>query len=98
MEVSGMNKNFFRSEHKHGLIYKQYIGDGDTKTYMSVVEKKPYGDSIEIEKIECVVHIQKRMGSSLRKLKSSLGKKKLSDGMAKQLVGKAASQMLSLTD
>ncbi|GFT48129.1 uncharacterized protein TNCV_1001211 [Trichonephila clavipes] len=80
MEVSGMNKIFFRSEHKHGLIYKQYIGDGDTKTYMSLVEKKPYGDNIEIKKIECVGHVQKRMGSRLRKLKSSLGKKKLSDG------------------
>ncbi|GFY01100.1 uncharacterized protein TNCV_5075671 [Trichonephila clavipes] len=56
---------------------------------------KPYGDSIEIEKIECVGHVQKRMGSRLRKLKSSLGKKKLSDG---KTVGKAASQMLSLTD
>ncbi|GFV92980.1 uncharacterized protein TNCV_3426921 [Trichonephila clavipes] len=59
MEVSGMNTIFFRSEHKHGLIYKQYIGDGDTKTYMSLVEKKPYGDSIEIEKIECVGYVQK---------------------------------------
>ncbi|GFV33573.1 uncharacterized protein TNCV_4566881 [Trichonephila clavipes] len=47
---------------------------------MSLVEKKPYGDSIEIEKIERVGHVQKRMGSHLRKLKSSLGKKKLSDG------------------
>ncbi|GFX92649.1 uncharacterized protein TNCV_4087541 [Trichonephila clavipes] len=47
---------------------------------MSLVEKKPYGDNIEIEKIECVGHVQKRMGSRLRKLKSSLGKKKLSDG------------------
>ncbi|GFV01707.1 uncharacterized protein TNCV_2774031 [Trichonephila clavipes] len=96
MEVSGMNKIFFRSEHKHGLIYKQYIGDGDTKTYMSLVEKKPYGDNIEIEKIECVGHVQKRMGSRLIKLKSSLGKKNCP--MAKQLVGKTASQMLSLTD
>ncbi|GFU43978.1 uncharacterized protein TNCV_1878541 [Trichonephila clavipes] len=47
---------------------------------LSLVEKKPYGDSIEIEKIECVGHVQKRMGSRLRKLKSSIGKKKLSDG------------------
>ncbi|GFS66943.1 uncharacterized protein TNCV_4561921 [Trichonephila clavipes] len=47
--------------------------------YVSCGEK-PYGDNIEIEKIECVGHVQKRMGSRLRKLKSSLGKKKLSDG------------------
>ncbi|GFU76610.1 uncharacterized protein TNCV_1272591 [Trichonephila clavipes] len=52
----------------------------EIQRHVSLVEKKSYGDNIEIEKIECVGHVQKRMGSRLRKLKSSLGKKKLSDG------------------
>ncbi|GFY11023.1 hypothetical protein TNCV_2201311 [Trichonephila clavipes] len=91
--VRSVRKGTWFSESKLAIT----IGDGDTKTYMSLLEKKPYGDNIEIEKIECVGHIQKRMGSRLRKLKSSLGKKK-NCPMAKQLVGKAALQMLSLTD
>ncbi|GFT18404.1 uncharacterized protein TNCV_4059121 [Trichonephila clavipes] len=80
MEVCGMQKIFFRSEQKHGLKYQRYIGDGDSKTFSSIAEKKPYGDSIPIEKIECGGHVQKRMGSRLRKLKALWRKKKLSDG------------------
>ncbi|GFT53314.1 hypothetical protein TNCV_4234041 [Trichonephila clavipes] len=45
-----------------------------------LLKKKPYGDSVPIEKIECVGHVQKRMGSGLRKLKALWGEKKLSDG------------------
>ncbi|GFU65186.1 uncharacterized protein TNCV_4056561 [Trichonephila clavipes] len=67
-------RKFFRSEQKHGLKYQRYIGDGDSKTFLSIAEKKPYGDSVPIEKIECVGHVQKRMGSRLRKLKALWGK------------------------
>ncbi|GFS72270.1 uncharacterized protein TNCV_3602821 [Trichonephila clavipes] len=88
MEVCGMQKIFFRSEQKHGLKYQRYIGDGDSKTFLSIAEKKPYGDSVPIEKIECVGHVQKRMGSRLRKLKALWGKR--SFPMGKQLVGKVA--------
>ncbi|GFS66688.1 uncharacterized protein TNIN_167661 [Trichonephila inaurata madagascariensis] len=80
MKVCGMQKIFFRSEQKHGLKYQRYIGDGDSKTFSSIAEKKPYGDSVPIEKIECVGHVQKRMGSRLLKLKALRGEKKLSDG------------------
>ncbi|GFY23884.1 uncharacterized protein TNCV_3536781 [Trichonephila clavipes] len=45
------------------------------------VKKQPHGVIVsKLKKIECVGHVQKRMSSRLRKLKSSLGKKKLSDG------------------
>ncbi|GFY08928.1 uncharacterized protein TNCV_4661201 [Trichonephila clavipes] len=64
LEVCGMQNIFFRSEQKHGLKYQRYIGDGDSKTFSSIAEKKPYGDSVPIEKIECVGHVQKRMGSA----------------------------------
>ncbi|GFW49785.1 uncharacterized protein TNCV_358881 [Trichonephila clavipes] len=80
MEVCGMQKIFFRSEQKHGLKYQRYVGDGYSKTFSSIAEKKPYEDSVPIEKIECVGHVQKRMGSRLRKLKALWGEKKLSDG------------------
>ncbi|GFW50761.1 uncharacterized protein TNCV_3590431 [Trichonephila clavipes] len=43
-------------------------------------ENKPYGDDHLIQKIECVGHVQKRMGTRLRRLKLVYSKKKLSDG------------------
>ncbi|GFV71915.1 uncharacterized protein TNCV_2458501 [Trichonephila clavipes] len=55
-------------------------GDGDTKTFNALSENKPYGDDDLIQKIECVEHVQKRMGTRLRKLKLVHSKKKLSDG------------------
>ncbi|GFW77328.1 uncharacterized protein TNCV_924441 [Trichonephila clavipes] len=57
MEACGMQKTFLRSEQKHGLKYQRYIGDGDSKTFLSIAEKEPYGDSIPIVKIECVGHV-----------------------------------------
>ncbi|GFW38373.1 uncharacterized protein TNCV_1332261 [Trichonephila clavipes] len=50
-------KTFLRSEQKHGLKYQRYIGDGDSKTFLSIAEKEPYGDSVPIVKIECGGHV-----------------------------------------
>ena len=80
MEVAGALDIYKRSEKKYGLRYVSYIGDGDSSTFSSVSTAKPYGKHIMIEKKECVGHIQKRLGSRLRKLKASYGKKKLADG------------------
>ncbi|GFT41501.1 uncharacterized protein TNCV_3942611 [Trichonephila clavipes] len=55
-------------------------GDGDTKTFNALSENKPYDDDYLIQKIECVGHVQKRMGTRLRKLKLVYSKKELSDG------------------
>ncbi len=41
---------------------------------------KPYGKDVQIAKKECVGHVQKRLGTRLRKLKDSLKKQKLADG------------------
>lgn len=80
MEVDGMLKIFKRSESLHQVKYLEYIGDGDTKTFSTLSESLPYEADHPLKKLECVGHIQKRMGTRLRKLKSNLGKKKLSDG------------------
>ncbi|GFT31384.1 uncharacterized protein TNCV_608211 [Trichonephila clavipes] len=80
MEVDGMLRIFNRSEKLHNLKYSNYIGDGDTKTFNALSENKPYGDDHLIQKIECVGHVQKRMGTRLRKLKLVYSKNKLSDG------------------
>lgn len=41
---------------------------------------KPYGDSTNITKLECVGHVHKRMGSRLRRLVQEWKEKKLGDG------------------
>ncbi|GFY05515.1 uncharacterized protein TNCV_218971 [Trichonephila clavipes] len=88
MEVDGMLRFFNRSEKLHNLKYSNYIGDGDTKTFNALSENKPYGDDHLIQKIECVGHVQKRMGTRLRKLKLVYSKKKLSD--SKTIGGKGS--------
>ena len=40
----------------------------------------PYGSDIEIEKLECIGHIQKRVGGRIRQLKLQVKGKRLSDG------------------
>ncbi|GFW96237.1 uncharacterized protein TNCV_572081 [Trichonephila clavipes] len=80
MEVDGMLRIFNRSEKLHNLKYSNYIGDGDTKTFNALSENKPYGDDHLIQKIECVGHVQKRMGTINEWVKLVYSKKKLSDG------------------
>lgn len=79
MEVDGICEIFQRSEEEYGVKYHRYIGDGDSKVFKSVSEAKPYGDTLVIEKRECISHVQKRMGTRLRNLKKSLSGKKLAD-------------------
>ncbi|GBN79607.1 hypothetical protein AVEN_228022-1 [Araneus ventricosus] len=80
MEVEGMKKIFRRSVAERGVRYLSYIGDGDASTFKDVCEDKPYGINTTIEKVECVGHVQKRMGTRLRKLKKDMKRKKLADG------------------
>jgi hypothetical protein len=56
------------------------LGDGDSSTHNNIVESKPYGDDCIPRKLECIGHVQKRVGSRLRKLKNSKKGVKLSDG------------------
>eukprot|EP00795_Rhopilema_esculentum_P001535 gene1535-15984_t len=68
MEPEGAVRMFSRSIEKHGLHYTKFYGDGDSKSYLSV--KNVY-ESVgkRVEKLECIGHVQKRMGTALRKLK-----------------------------
>ncbi|GFT35190.1 uncharacterized protein TNCV_352981 [Trichonephila clavipes] len=78
----GIKYNKWQRAHKISCRknYSGSAGDGDTKTFNALSENKPYGDDHLIQKIECVGHVQKRMGTRLRKLKLVYSKKKLSDG------------------
>ena len=69
MEASGAVKIFQRSIQNNKLIYKEYLGDGDTSSFLDVVNSDPYKEQgIVPVKLECVGHVQKRLGTRLRNL------------------------------
>ncbi|KAJ4444660.1 hypothetical protein ANN_06457 [Periplaneta americana] len=79
MEAAGLKLIFHRSQEKYGVRYVKYLGDGDSSAFKSVFESEPYGSDCPIEKLECVGHVQKRMGSRLLKLTKDMKGKKLED-------------------
>ena len=83
-----MKRIFERSEEKQKLRYTEYYGDGDSKGFNGV--KKTYIDKgLKVVKKECVGHVQKRVGTALRKLKKEKKgfgvKGKLTDRMIDKL-------------
>ena len=86
MESAGAINIFHRSVAKYNLRYTKYLGDGDSSSFSKIVESKPYGQDFIIKKLECIGHIQKRIGSRLRQLKIDHKGKKLTDG--KGIAGK----------
>ena len=80
MESAGALSFFNESIEKYNTRYSHYIGDGDTESYKRVVDSKPYGDELVPIKLECVGHVQKRLGTRLRKLRNDLKGQKLEDG------------------
>lgn len=80
METVGVYRIFERSKHLRNLCYTEYYGDGDSKAFNAV--RNIYGES-SVHKLECIGHIQKRVGTHLRNLKKCTkglgGKGKLTD-------------------
>jgi len=69
MESSGAVSIFERSIKKNCLIYKEYLGDGDSSSFADVVKSEPYKDhKVTPEKLECIGHVQKRLGTRLLNL------------------------------
>ena len=67
MEPSSVVRCFKRSVETLKLRYENFIGDGNSKAFLEVVKADPY-DGFSVKKGECIGHIQKRVGSRLRKL------------------------------
>lgn len=88
MEVESMKEMFSRSVERYNVMYTNYIGDGDSKTYRGLLDLKLYGD-VEVTKKECIGHVQKRMGSRLRqcvkKNKGISGRNKLTGKLIDKL-------------
>lgn len=70
MEVDAMVEMFRRSTELHNVKYANYIGDGDSKTYAAIRDNSPYED-LEVQKKECIGHVEKRMGTRLRNVKKN---------------------------
>ena len=62
----GAKRIFERSISEKGVRITEFYGDGDSKSFVSV--KNTYND-ITVKKMECVGHVQKRVGCRLRNLK-----------------------------
>ena len=84
MEASDIVECFITSESKRKLKYAHYIGNGDPKSQREIVKSDPY-NGLTVEKLECVGHVQKRVGARLWKVKNT-DKAKLANG--KPLGGK----------
>ncbi|XP_065056243.1 uncharacterized protein LOC135684535 [Rhopilema esculentum] len=82
MEVDGAIEIFTRSIEKRFSKYTEFIGDGDSSTFGKVKEalQVKYGDDYSVLKEECVGHVQKRIGTSLREYKRRMKKEMLPDG------------------
>ena len=96
MESNGAVEMFHRSVEKNRLVYHEYLGDGDSSSFKDVVESKPYEAEFGItpNKLECVGHVNKRMGSRLRNLvKDHKGTERPLGGKQGKLTQKAINSM-----
>ena len=88
MEPEGVDRIFRRSVELHNMQYTEYYGDGDSNSF-SRVQDVHQDSGITVEKKECIGHVQKRVGTALRKLKRQNpglgGKGKLTDGTIDKL-------------
>lgn len=82
MEACAAVDMFCRSIEKLKLKYITFVGDRDTSCFGRVREAviSKFGESYQIVKEECVGHVQKRIGTALRKYKKDMKGKKLEDG------------------
>lgn len=67
MESVAIVEGFKHSFPNQGLIYSKLIADGDSSTYKSILEAKPYGNLL-VEKIECTNHLLRNFCMKLEEL------------------------------
>ena len=60
-----------RSVTMHNMHHVNVLSYGDNKTHSSLNELQPYGDDVTIEKLDCVNHVHKRLGTGFRSLLKS---------------------------
>lgn len=82
MEAVAAVEIFSRSIGSRQLKYTTFVGDGDSSSFGRVKQAMDdkFGSDYIVAKEECVGHVQKRLGTALRKYKKDMKGKKLSDG------------------
>ncbi len=92
MEVDIIVEGFTEAERVHGLRFTQFVGDGDSSVYPTLIQKVP-GWGHAIRKLECANHCCKCYRGSLEKLvqdnPSYKGKGGLTEKMRRRLVSAA---------
>ena len=76
MEAEGAAVLWDRSVEHHNIRYKWMVSDGDSKAFNTVEDTYP---DCKVVKLDCVGHVQKRMGKHLLNLKAK-SKGKLANG------------------
>ena len=94
MESKSAINIFSNSIEKYNLRYVHYTGDGDTESYIKVVDTKLYGNFTP-QKLECVGHVQKRLGTRLRKLRDEKKHEILSDGKKISAKGRLTDKIIN---
>ncbi|KAJ8377933.1 hypothetical protein AAFF_G00249960 [Aldrovandia affinis] len=69
MEQEAAERMWARSVNRHQVCYTEMLSDGDSAAFREVVALNPY-PGIIVEKLECINHAHKRMGTALRELNS----------------------------
>ena len=72
MDASGLLAIFQWSVESYAVLYTEFLGDGDSKAHKLIVNEAVYAKR-EVSKLDCVGHVQKRLGSRLRWLKKRMG-------------------------
>lgn len=80
MEVAGVVKIFQRSEESPvPARYVHFLSGWDCKSFDAMTQLTSYRE-VTIDKLECINHVEKRMGTRLRVLRKTYKKKLLPDG------------------
>ncbi len=88
MEGEGVKRIFNRSLEQYDLTYTGYLGDGDSKSFKNLNDAEPpIYPGKQIQKLECVGHIQKRMGRKLNNLVLECKKRTYQDENGKKSKG-----------
>lgn len=82
MEAEGATTLFGRSVQKYKVQYTEYLGDGDSNGYEAVERSQPFDADVSIQKLECVGHVQKRIGTRIRNVIAKNKGRKLADRRA----------------
>jgi hypothetical protein len=96
MQVTAVLSIFSRSLHTQGIYYTNYLGNGTAKVTKRVFAEKPSSPNISAKGLECIVHVQKRMVTSLRRYIKEKIRTKLHDG--KQIGSRCCSFRLKYTN